>query len=327
MSDHFLRTVLVQNRAQAADTTFQEDLPVNPLSQILVTMRGVITTADTAEPLTDFFDSITSLGVMFRGQDVIRGSLRDLAMLNAAVTGQAPWGQKIQDAGAEVWSLTVPINLGRRPYSPDECFPAVRRGDLRLEVTIDTVVNDVDLVEVQIETVELLDANPSKFLKYTSNAITFATTGQEIVRLPIGNPLLGVLLFSTTVPTAAARTATWEQLRIKVDNVESYFARANWDTLQGDLMRRVKSDMLFLSQHVHRFNGAAVAFADTLGPTRVGASGMGERYAYLDLDPLGDGRYMLETAGRADVTIQKDVGVADAGRFIPVELVSVAAGV
>ena len=147
MPDHFLRTVLVQNRAQAADVTFQEDLPVNPLSQILFTMRGVVTTINTNEPLTDFLDSITSLGVMFRGQDVIRGSLRDLAVLNAVLTGQPPWGEKVQDAAAEVWSLTVPINFGRRAYDPDECFPAVRRGDLRLEVTVDTAVNDVDLIE------------------------------------------------------------------------------------------------------------------------------------------------------------------------------------
>ena len=37
----FLRTVLVQNRAEAADRTFQEDLPVNPLSMILVTIRAL----------------------------------------------------------------------------------------------------------------------------------------------------------------------------------------------------------------------------------------------------------------------------------------------
>jgi hypothetical protein len=317
--------VLVQNRAEAADRTFQEDLPVNPLSQILVTLRGDINTADTDEPLVDFFNTVTSLGVMFRGQDIIRGSLRDLAVINAIITGQCPWGQKVQDAATETWSLTVPINLGRVPYDPKECFPAVRRGDLRLEMTVDTLVTDVDLIEVQIETVELLNGAPTNFLKYTTNAVTFGTTGQEVVRLPIGNPLLGCLLFSTTVPAGALTTATWEQLRTKVDNVEAFYARTNWDTLSGDILAKIHSDLFWLSQHGHRYNGAAAAFATALHPIRPSASGMLEQYGYLDFDPLGNGMYMLVTAGRADVTIQRDAGTADAGRYIPVELVAVSA--
>jgi hypothetical protein len=321
----FLRTVLVQNRAEAVDRTFQEDLPVNPLSHILVTLRGDINSADTDEPLADFLNTITSLGVMFRGQDVIRGSLRDLAVLNAVVAGWSPFGERVQDAATETWSLTVPIGFGRRPFMGEECFPAVKRGDLRLEMTVDTLVSDVDLIEVQIETVELLEANPSKFLKYTTNAVTFGTTGQESVRLPIGNPLLGCLLFGTTVPTAALMTATWEQLRTKVDNVEAFYARANWDSLAGEIGRRLVGPLDFLSQHGHRYNGAAAAFATTLHPIRPSASGMLEQYAYLDFDPLMDDSYMLETAGRADVVIQRDAGTADAGRYIPVELVAVSA--
>jgi hypothetical protein len=291
---------------------------------ILVTLRGDINTADTDEPLVDFFNTIISLGVMFRGQDIIRGSLRDLAVLNAMVTGIPPFGEKPQAVVANTWSLTVPICLGRRPYDPKECFPAVKRGDLRLEVNVDTLVNDVDLLDLQIETVELLDADPKQFLKYTTGGLTFVSTGQETARLPIGNPLLGVLLFGTTVPTSTLQTATWEQLRIKVDNVESYYARTNWDTMVGESIRRIHGPVDFLAQHSHRYNGAAAAFATALHPIRPSTSGMLEQYAYLDFDPLMDDSYMLETAGRADVVIQRDSGTADAGRFLPVELVSVA---
>ena len=323
---NFLRTVLVQNRAEVADRTFQEDLPVNPLSQILVTLRGDIDTVNTDEPLADFYSLVTSLGVMFRGQDIIRGSLQDLAVLNALVTGQTPWGSKVQDAATETWSLTVPITLGRRAFDPMECFPAVKRGDLRLEMTLDASVNDLDLLSLQIETIELLDADPKQFLKYTTGSITFASTGQEVVRLPIGNPLLGCLLFGTTIPTGAVNTATWEQLRTKVDNVESGFARTNWETLMGESNRRMRGNDHWLSQHTHRVDSttATDAFVTALSPIRSGTQGVLERYAYLDFDPAKDGMYMLETSGRADVVIQRDAGTADAGRFIPVELVTVA---
>lgn len=320
----FLRSVLIQNRAEAADRTFQQDLPVNPLSQILITMRGVMTAADTSNPLADIYALLPAVAVRYRGQDIIRGSLFDLAVLNAVVCHQNPYGYMPQDAAGESWSLTVPITLGRMPYNVKECFPAVRRGDLVLEVQVDTVVANVDLIDLQVETVELLDETPERYLKYTTSTNTFVSTGIEVVRMPIGNPLLGVLLFGTTTPTAAVQTATWEQLRTKVDNVESLYAACNWATLHGELLRCIKGDLRWLEDHGHRFNGAAAAFDSTLQAIRIAATEGLEQYAYLDFDPMRDNAYMLETAGRADVVIQRDVGTADAGRFIPIEYVSIA---
>ncbi len=319
---NFLRTVMVQNRAEAADRTFQEDLPVNPLSVVFVTLRGDNVAADTNVPAADMLGTVPDIGIQFRGQDIVRGSLADLAVLNAVCFGLTPYGYKQQDAIDEIWTVTVPICLGRQAYDPEECFPAVRRGELRLEMTLDVTLNNANLEELQIETVELLDANPTSFVKYTNGQRTFTTTGQERVRLPIGNPLMGVLLFGTTVPTAAVRTATWEQLRLKIDNVEYGYARTNWDSIFGEMNRRLKGYPDMLAQHIHRFNGAAAAFASTLSNGR--DSGVLESYAYLDFDPLMDGSGMLETSGRADVEIQRDAGTADVGRFLPVEIVSVA---
>lgn len=320
----FLRTVLIQNQTEAADRSFQTDLPVNPLSHILVTIRALNNGVDVAQSLSDLLGMIDSLGVTFRGQDIVRGSLQDLAVLNAVVTGWVPWGMLRQDADNEVISLTVPISFSRRPYWREEAFPGSRRGDLVLDLSVDVASGNFDGLALQVETVELLEEAPSRFLKYTTGEVTFAGTGQESVRLPIGNPLLGVLLFGTTVPVAAARTATWEQVRTKVDNVEAFFARANWDTLSGEIYRRIHGTALRLEEHVHRFNGAAAAFADTLDPQR--STGVLRSYAYLDFDPLMDGEFQLDTAGRADVVIQRDAGVADLGRFIPLELVTVAGG-
>lgn len=320
---NFLRSVLIQNRPEAADRTFQQDLPVNPLSMILVTLRGVCTSADTTNPLLDFYNTIPALAVRYRGQDVIRGALLDLAVLNAIVAHSAPWGYMPQDAAGESWSLTVPICLGRFPFNTKECFPAVRRGDLVLECQVDTVVNNVDLVDLQVETVELLDETPERYLKYTTSQYTFTGTGTDVVRLPIGNPLIGTLLYGTTTPTAAAQTATWEQLRTKVDNVETLYASTNWATLHGELMRRMCTDASFLRDHGHRYNGAEAAFATSLQGIRIAATEALESYAYLDFDPLRDDSYMLQTAGRADVVIQRDAGTADLGRYIPVELVSI----
>lgn len=319
---NFLRTVLIQNRSETSDRTFQEDLPVNPLSAVFITLRGTVQVADTNTPLSEHLAHIPSLGVQFRGQDVVRGSLADLAVLNAVAFRFSPWGQRVQQAAGSVWSMTVPICLGRRAYDPADCFPAVRRGELRLEASVVADTGNSNLTELQVETVELLDANPKTFAKYTTNQRTFATLGQERVRLPIGNPLHGVLLFSTTVPTGTARTATWEQIRLKLDNVEYGYARTNWDTLSAEMSRRLSGFPDFLSQHVHNVNAAAAGF--TLTHVNARPAGILDSYAYLDFDPLMDTSGMLETSGRADVEIQRDSGTADVGRFIPIEIVSVA---
>ncbi len=317
----FLRTVLIQNRAEAADRVFQEDLPVNPLAMILVTIRAQNLVIDVARPLVDLLNMVNDFAIIFRGQDIIRGPLRDLAILNARVCAAPPYGMLRQGLDNEVTAITVPISFARRPYWTMEAFPAVRRGDLRMEMSVDVVVNNFDQLSLQVETVELLDVNPERHLKYVRNTTEFATTGEERVPLPIGNPLLGVLLTGDTVPDGVARTATWEQIRTKIDNVEFGYARTNWDSLVGETLRGIMNPVIRLEDHLHRANGGAAGFADTLEP--INTFRLLENYGFLDFDPLKDGSYMIATQGRNDVEIQRDVGTADTGFFYPIELLAV----
>lgn len=321
MGKSFLRTVLVQNRAEAADRTFQEDLPVNPLAMILVTVRAQAAGAAADPDPSAYFSMVPDLGVTFRGQDVVRGSLFDLAVLNGCVAHRVPYGAMVTGADNSFFQYTVPICFGRRPFSGMEAFPSTRRGDLVLQATVDVAVSAFDTLLLQIESVELLGAKPEAFLKYTTSNTTFASTGQESVRLPIGNPLLGALLFGTTFPGLAARTATWEQLRVKIDNVEAGYARANWDSLHGELRSRVGNFTNFFDPHRHWVVVDDTVDVETGTPDREGDDIEG--YGYLDFDPNEDGEYMIDTAGRADVVIQRDSGTADAGRVLPVELVRV----
>ncbi|KKK84110.1 hypothetical protein LCGC14_2786640, partial [marine sediment metagenome] len=264
---------------------------------------------------------VTDLAVVFRGQDIIRGPLADLAVLNARVCGAPPFGMLRQFDNDQVWSVTVPICFTRTPFATNEAFPAVRRGDLRLEMTVDIDVTSVDGLVLQIETVELLDINPERHLKYVRNTVEFATTGEERVPLPIGNPLLGVLLSGDTSPITTTTTSTWEQIRTKIDNVEFGYARVNWDSLVGELLRGMRKPPLRLEDHGHRYDGSEAAFATSL--EAIAKTQYLEEYGYLDFDPLGDGSYMVTTQGRNDVEIQRDSGTADTGYFYPVELLSV----
>lgn len=318
-----LRTTLIVDEAQTADGVTNFDLPVNPLSIVLLTVKALnLTGVASYLFIAGLLNMITNVNIRYRGATIVDGSLADIAMLNAIVTGWWPWQCAGAAADDAVRSLTVPICLGRRPYDPNECFPATRRGDLILQTTNDVAVTGQDGLILQAETVELLDATPSQFLKYTTTSKVYNATGEHDIELPIGNDLLGVLLQGPVVPITASYNATFGRTKIQVDNVEAIYSETNWESLHGELLRRTGYPGAMLA-HTHTVNVAA----STEGITRenVNDDTIIDNYAYLDLDPLKDNQYALKTDGaaRVNLRVNTEAASATAMRVMPVELVKV----
>jgi hypothetical protein len=72
-------------------------------------------------------------------------------------------------------------------------------------------------------------------------------------------------------------------------------------------------------RHIHSVNAAGVAREDTLEP-EVGAS-IDDNYALVDLDPLHDDSFGMETDGASRVHLRIEAETADAVRFLPIERV------
>lgn len=321
----FLRQVLVQDETLAVSTLRTDDLPVNPLSMILVTIRSLNNTGTLSNfsLINALLTQIAKLEVLYKGSAIVSGSLADLARLNGLMLGHPPMQTSATYVDDTTRSVTVPILLGRRPFWMDECFPAVRRGELQLQLTSAAAQTGVDNLTLQIETVELLEAKPTRFLKYTTISKTPTATGDHDVDLPIGNKIAHTLLFGTTVPTAASFNASIGQLRLLVDNVEQYYARANWETLHNEMQRRIaESSQSSVHQHLENVAGAYAQNATT--DDNNSNVGFFDSYALLDFDPLNDGSYLLDTAGRARIHLRINADVADAIRVIPTELIEVA---
>jgi len=321
----FLRQVLVPDVAQAASTVRTDDLPVNPLSHIIFTIKGLNDTGT----LTDFTVSsallsfISKIEVLFQGSAIISGSAHDLARLHGVLLRKSPRAGVIDSTDNDIRSLSFIIPLGRSLYDPKECFPAVRRGELVLQTTSGAAVTGVDGHILQIETVEILAATPERYLKATTISKTPAATGDHEVDLPIGNQLAGVLLFGTTIPIGAAWTTSIDQCRLMVDGSEAYYGNANWECLNGDLGALVQANSQ-TSEHVHVSDVAAAytQWQDT--DLNAVAYDFYKQYAYLDLDPRKDDQYLLDTKGRARVNLKITAGDTNAIRVLPVELVPVA---
>lgn len=321
----FLRQVLIQDESQAASTTRTDDLPVNPLSHIVLTLRALNDTGT----LTDFtvvsalLGFITKVEVLFQGSAIISGSLDDLARLMGVLIGRGPNQPRITSVNNEIRGISVIIPLGRQCYRPDECFPAVRRGELRLQITSGAATTGIDGVTLQAETVELLGAAPSRYMKATTISKTPSATGDHEVDLPIGNMLAGCLLFGTTAPTTASWNASIGQIRLLVDNVEAYYANANWESLHGELAQRVQANSQ-QSEHVHVSDVAAAYTQWQNTDLNAVNTDFYNNYGYLDLDPRMNDAFLLDTRGRARIHAKITADAADAIRLMPVELVEVA---
>lgn len=321
-----LRTTLIADEAQAADGVVNFDLPVNPLSVVLLTVKALNATLTDYRYVAALLSMITDVRVAYRGASIIQGSLTDLAVLMSRLTGWAPWQGNANETDNDVRHLTVPLCFGRVPYHPDECFPATRRGDLILQLSTDIAVTGADGLILQCETIELLEAQPKQFTKITTTAKVSNAVSEHDIELPIGNDLLGVLLRDASPPVTATFNAQFGRVALEVDNVELGIAETNWETLHGELLRR-RGAMGSLIPHVHSVNAAGAGREFTLQQIEAATNGGGilDSYAYLDFDPLGDGQYALKTAGaaRCNLRVTTEVASATAMRVLPVELVPV----
>lgn len=319
-----LHTTLIRDRViAAAGETFQVDLPVNPLSAIIITMRALVNDAAAVANaiLSTFAAKYTSWRVTYRGATIIQGSTLDLMIAMALRERQTPAFGNISRADNDAVTLTFPLLFGRRLYDALECFPATRRGDLVFEIIAAADATTLDNHSLQAETIELLDAKPARFRKITTITQAMAAIGINEIELPIGNKLIGCVLRPFTFPTGAAFTSSFGVIALEVDNVEVMEARRNWESAHGMLARRLPPDWNY-QEHIHGGLFITAVQGDSQNVSIVTAPS--HAYAYLDWDPLDDDQYLLDTRGAARVNLTMDSDTADAAdtsRVLPVELV------
>lgn len=319
-----LQSVLHQDLALTAATRVTADLPVNPLSFIALTLRardtGVVTAARAA--MATFLALLSNVRVAFKGADQFNGSLADLFALNVFLLGITPRHNLMENTATAVRFCSVIIPFSRRPFWTDECFPATRKGELQLIIDPAAAFTGFDTVSIQVETYELLDVQPGRYIKTTTIARTFVATGQNDIDLPLGNPLIGALLFGTSFPTGGVFTASLGQVAVMVDNVQFTYTTTNWETLQSLMLGLRHGHGYSFADHTHVENLAAAYAQNAEGEVPRQARDPLRQYAYLDWDPLMDSSYLLQTEGRGSVKLRATADVADAVRILPVELVA-----
>lgn len=291
------RTVIVQDEAQAAGATPTYDLPINPLSHLIFSFKFLNKAAEVLLP--EILAKISKINISRAGQTQMDLNLADLWAQNCLIYGREPilTNKVATDNATRI--LTVLLPFGRRLFDPNECMPATSFGDFKLTITTTATETTMDGVIFQVEAVELIGASPKQWLKMTTLSKTPAAAGEMDVDIPIGNRLVNLMLWATTVPTGTAWTATMDWVKLLRDNQEEQIAKANWECAHGDLLQKIG----YLGDH-----GAAYG-VDLLS-----------LYGLLDFDPVNDGNYLVDTKGASSMKLRVNAGDTNPFRVIVSEL-------
>ena len=295
----YLSETVVTERALAAGVNGPFDLPVNPVSFILLHVR-----ADTAAGAVDFqqlFAHLEAVTVTFKGTSIVNMAGVDLVRLVHQVWGRSVNIENLGAGPGQLISFTLPIPFSRIPFWPREAFPATRRGEFNVSITRSAALTNIAAPQFAVETVSLLEANPSQFLKMVTLSRAIAVEDAEM-EIPNGNPVLGLQIFSPTAMGVGPISEGIRRMRLLLDNVEYDVGDASFDA--------------------HR----AIGFFRAGGLNEYGPlPSVVRNYTYVDFDPLKDESYAVETEGRASVRLRFVPDVAVTVRVTPVELVRLGA--
>lgn len=318
----FIHSVIVEEQDPAADAILTHDLPVNPLSGLLLEIKPLNDTGS----LTDYqataglLDALNSIRVLWQGQTILDITGRDLwaALLHR-------WNITVNQSNQvntddDRRSLILPIMFGRRWGDPLEGIPKTRSGELVLRLDVDVASTGYNDLRYQIEALELPDARFTHFTRLTTISQTFAATGNNDVVLPTEWDKRGILLFNTTAFAGATPTPGLGRVSILVNGVERGYTSTDIERLRGLYGALGKIHPRY-DEHLHVLEGTGAAGDNTSEPEQIDAPIA--QYSYLDFDLTRDDTYNLATRGEQRLVLRSDADVAEAMRILPIEKVPI----
>lgn len=295
----FRNSIVAENTSAAASSTTTFDLPVNPMSHLILTMRFLNVTDEAT--LAEVLARLSVIQVTRFGQQIFSMSGADLQKINMIIFGNNPIlnNQVATDNAARYISMAIPFS--RVLCNPNEGIGATQRGELKLQITLSATETACDNVSFQVEAFEMLGANPKSYLKTTTLSFTTVSGVDNDIPLPLGNKYVGLGIFSTTVPTGTAYTTTAQKMRLLVDNQEYGYVSTLWESLHGALINRIGQREEY---------DASADNDDT------------NNYALMDFSPTDNDDWLVETKGSTQAVLKITAGDANPVRVFPIELVA-----
>ena len=317
----FIQSIQAHDEAIVLGTVVTYDLPVNPLSHVLLTVKGArldMAVTDVPPPL-GLLSTFEKIEVLYKGSAVFSMSGVDAFACGLLVNNFETWGVNAGDVEDYEWAQTLLIAMTRMLYSASECFPRTSRGELILQITYAAANAEFDDLRLQIETVELPDASPAQFIKQTTLSATPTANVPFDLSLPIGNPISELVIWQHQIQAADTDVAGLDKLEILVDNKNRFYPESFVEVLQN-MTGRMRCPPGYWGAHTHKLMGGTFAQGDQTSAQKPEDHPIC-CYLHLPFDIFRNGEYALQTAGASDVTLRMDVAAFGAFRIIPVEVV------
>jgi len=315
----FIHSVLAQNESVSVATVISYDLPVNPLSFTYFTLKFAQDQANTQLTFANIAAMISKIEVLYKGSAVFSMNGIDMLACGLLICDFEAWGVNGLGVDNELRSFTYVIPHGRRLYDPSECYPRSTRGEFILQVTYAAAFTQIDGVSAQIETIELPDATPERYLKMTTLSVTPASTGEFDVDLPIGNLIDSLVLWGTTIPSGATATTTIQYVQILLNNERKWYSQVNFETLKA-MAGRLRAAPGYWGSHTHDLTEAAYAQYDDTSPPDT-CNDILSNHLLLPFDINRGGIYIMDTAGLSSLVCRIYAGDTNPLRVIPIEIV------
>lgn len=295
-----IRTSLVKSRTSATEV-LECDLPVNPVSHLIVAIEGYNVTDEAT--LAEILAFLNSVKCLHDGRTVFSLESEQIAALNWKLFGAPCFlhNNVATDNAQRILGLIVPF--GRKLYDPNECFPASKKGEFKLKVDLTALGTSIDNGLIHIDCVELKDATPKQYLKSSGMTVSApGSTGEHNVDLAIGNRYDSLLLQHTTYTLTSSHTFGVSDVSLLKNNVEFWYSNASTPCMMAERM--------LLSNNIPR---DIAAFGQNIP----------DKFTVMDFNPLKDDSTLLETEGLSDLKLRINYGVSEAIGVVKLELVTI----
>lgn len=293
----FIRTNILKAYTMATEVK-KIDLPVNPLSHLVLTVSGYNATDEAT--LAEIIAFINKVSVTHEGVTQLGLESEDLMALQMYLFNHPPMLTQNIATDNATRQLSLIIPFGRKLYNPDECFPATKKGEFTL--TLDTTVpaTSFDNAVIDIEAVELPGASPTRHIKADLLTIVApGATGDNDVNLPIGNEIDGIIFYSTTFPSTSSHVYGINEISIRVDNRERYIAQCKTASLIGEM-----------GTELHTLPRDIAAFGQVFP----------KNYFWMRFNTDRMDNYTFNSQGLSSFVARLNMGVNEASKIIPVQL-------
>lgn len=324
---HGFQVSQVINERLSVEGIQTHDMSVNPLSVILINLKPLNDTGTLANwnNAIRLASAVNRATLLYKGQAIISMSGADIAAMNFLRWGMVPELVNADNTDNERRSLSLPIVLGRYPFSKSSLFPATGKGELVLELDLDIADTGYDGLRHSITCIELPAGTPKEYERRVTQTATWSATGNNDIDLPVGNLIRGFQLWGTTAFVGASPVPSWGEVSVLLDNAEAGFRSVPWEVLKtlqmlwGRLPLPASED-----DHKHTVNAAGAGIEATAagGGYNDGAHPYAN-YAFIDYDPTGDDSFALDASKAKRLQIRANALTADAVRCTPIEVLRV----